>query len=240
MSSSLPLLLCAIALFATAGAQAPMPAPAPAPAPAPEPTSTSTTTTTTTTTATTTTSAVDATNATTAAAEPGSDIGAATPMPTPSTSTLASQTSARRWHDVALATVRKLAADPTVHARDLFHTSVAMWEAWRVFGGPGESILAPGASRPRSRAPAHSGPHSLAHFRFRFCDFILARQRSSAPSRLRTCRRVWRASTRRWRTPWRASSSGATRTSPALTRLRCVERALSWRAATRCPVSLVG
>ena len=46
---------------------------------------------------------------------------------------------------MVLSTIRALAADPTVHARDLFHASVAMWEAWRVVGGSnGTAVLADG------------------------------------------------------------------------------------------------
>ncbi len=40
---------------------------------------------------------------------------------------------ARLWNEALLAAIRKDYARPTVHARNLFHTSVAMYDAWAVF-----------------------------------------------------------------------------------------------------------
>lgn len=40
---------------------------------------------------------------------------------------------ARRWNEAALDAVRRDLPAPTVHARNLFHTSVAMWDAWAAF-----------------------------------------------------------------------------------------------------------
>jgi len=40
---------------------------------------------------------------------------------------------ARQWNEMLLASIRKDFARPTVHARNLFHTSIAMWDAWAVF-----------------------------------------------------------------------------------------------------------
>ena len=40
---------------------------------------------------------------------------------------------ARRWNDVLLEAIRNDFARPTVHARNLFHTSVAMWDAWAAY-----------------------------------------------------------------------------------------------------------
>lgn len=40
---------------------------------------------------------------------------------------------ARHWDEVALNAVRRDLPAPTVHARNLFHTSAAMWDAWAVF-----------------------------------------------------------------------------------------------------------
>ncbi len=40
---------------------------------------------------------------------------------------------ARRWNDVLLNAVRRDLPRPTVHARNLFHTSVAMWDAWAAY-----------------------------------------------------------------------------------------------------------
>lgn len=43
------------------------------------------------------------------------------------------QTVARQWNEELLEAIRHDLARPTVHARNLFHTSVAMWDAWAAF-----------------------------------------------------------------------------------------------------------
>jgi hypothetical protein len=40
---------------------------------------------------------------------------------------------ARRWNDLLLESIRNDRARPVVHARNLFHISAAMWDAWAVF-----------------------------------------------------------------------------------------------------------
>ena len=44
---------------------------------------------------------------------------------------------ARRWNEQALAAIRLDLPRPTVHARNLFHLSAAMWDAWKAYGGAG-------------------------------------------------------------------------------------------------------
>ncbi|TDD93829.1 FG-GAP-like repeat-containing protein [Flavobacterium cellulosilyticum] len=48
---------------------------------------------------------------------------------------------ARLWNETLLAAIRKDYARPTVHARNLFHTSVAMYDAWAVFDNEAETYL---------------------------------------------------------------------------------------------------
>jgi hypothetical protein len=40
---------------------------------------------------------------------------------------------ARVWDDVTLELIRQVVPAPTVHARNLFHTSAAMWDAWAAY-----------------------------------------------------------------------------------------------------------
>lgn len=40
---------------------------------------------------------------------------------------------ARKWNDVLLQAIRNDFARPTVHARNLFHASVAMYDSWAVY-----------------------------------------------------------------------------------------------------------
>jgi len=51
------------------------------------------------------------------------------------TTTLASaqQSVARQWDDTLLEAIRRDTPRPPVHARNLFHTSVAMYDAWAAF-----------------------------------------------------------------------------------------------------------
>ncbi|HKK40097.1 MAG TPA: FG-GAP-like repeat-containing protein, partial [Cryomorphaceae bacterium] len=40
---------------------------------------------------------------------------------------------ARQWNEMLLASIRKDFARPTMHARNLFHHSIAMWDVWSVY-----------------------------------------------------------------------------------------------------------
>jgi hypothetical protein len=40
---------------------------------------------------------------------------------------------ARRWDEASLDAIRRALPAPTIHARNLFHTSAAMWDAWAVY-----------------------------------------------------------------------------------------------------------
>ena len=43
------------------------------------------------------------------------------------------ETIARQWNEELLDAIRIDFARPTVHARNLFHTAIAMWDAWAVY-----------------------------------------------------------------------------------------------------------
>src|SRR5262245_7202953 len=51
------------------------------------------------------------------------------------------QSVARQWNEELLNAIRKDAARPTVHARNLWHTSVAMWDAWAAYDGVARTFL---------------------------------------------------------------------------------------------------
>src|SRR3954465_16033853 len=55
------------------------------------------------------------------------------PAPCPPKTPLAGMSVARRWDEVLLAAIRRALPNPPVHARNLFHTSVAMWDAWAAY-----------------------------------------------------------------------------------------------------------
>jgi len=48
---------------------------------------------------------------------------------------------AREWNEVLLEAIRNDFARPTVHARNLFHSSVAMYDAWAMFDETAETYL---------------------------------------------------------------------------------------------------
>ncbi|MEW6270917.1 MAG: FG-GAP-like repeat-containing protein [Thermodesulfobacteriota bacterium] len=51
------------------------------------------------------------------------------------------QSVARQWNEELLDAIRRDTPRPTVHARNLFHLSGAMWDAWRAYGGGGSPWL---------------------------------------------------------------------------------------------------
>jgi len=48
---------------------------------------------------------------------------------------------ARKWNEVLLEAIRNDFARPTVHARNLFHTAVAMYDAWAVYDTKAETFF---------------------------------------------------------------------------------------------------
>lgn len=48
---------------------------------------------------------------------------------------------AREWNEELLEAIRKDFARPTVHARNLFHSSVLMYDSWAVFDGTAETVF---------------------------------------------------------------------------------------------------
>src|SRR5438874_5695029 len=55
------------------------------------------------------------------------------PPPCPPAAYQATQSVARRWDDALLDGIRRALPNPPVHARNLFHVSVAMWYAWAAY-----------------------------------------------------------------------------------------------------------
>jgi len=54
---------------------------------------------------------------------------------------LFSQSIAREWNEEILNAIRNDFARPTVHARNLFHSSVLMYDAWAVFDANAETFF---------------------------------------------------------------------------------------------------
>lgn len=50
---------------------------------------------------------------------------------------------ARRWNELALGAIRRDLPRPTVHARNLHHLSVALWDAWAAYDSTRAGLIAP-------------------------------------------------------------------------------------------------
>jgi hypothetical protein len=77
---------------------------------------------------------------------------------------------ARRWNEQALAAIRRDLPRPTVHARNLFHLSAAMWDAWAAYETPrpgpvfvGERHTADDVAAARKAAISYAAYRVLEH-----------------------------------------------------------------------------
>ena len=57
------------------------------------------------------------------------------------TTTRAQHSEARQWNELLLDSIRKDFARPTVHARNLYHVSSAMWDAWATYDATAECVF---------------------------------------------------------------------------------------------------
>lgn len=64
------------------------------------------------------------------------------PEPVTQTADVRNPSVARVWNDALLDAIRKDLARPTVHARNLFHVSAAMYDAWSVYSDSSTAYLA--------------------------------------------------------------------------------------------------
>ena len=53
----------------------------------------------------------------------------------------AQHSEARQWNDILLDSIRHDLARPTVHARNLYHCSVAMWDAWATYDPTAKPVI---------------------------------------------------------------------------------------------------
>lgn len=60
---------------------------------------------------------------------------------TPSATAAPQHSEARQWNDVLLESIRNDLARPTVHARNLYHSSIAIWDAWATYDPVARPVL---------------------------------------------------------------------------------------------------
>ena len=72
----------------------------------------------------------------------GGGGGGGGPDPFVPTADTRSPSVSRQWNDILLNAIRDDFARPTIHARNLFHISAAMYDAWAVYDGTADNYLA--------------------------------------------------------------------------------------------------
>ena len=82
---------------------------------------------------------------------------------------------ARRWDEALLDAIRRALPNPPVHARNLFHTSAAMWDAWAAYDPHGVRLLRQGEAHARRTWPRPANEAiSYAAYRVLTARFIKA------------------------------------------------------------------
>lgn len=82
---------------------------------------------------------------------------------------------ARRWNEVLLDAIRRDLPAPTVHARNLYHTSAAMWDAWAAYDPNAIGVFVDEEHEASNREAARDEAISYAAFRIleaRYLDSI--------------------------------------------------------------------
>lgn len=72
---------------------------------------------------------------------------------------------AREWNEAALAAIRRDVPAPTIHARTLYHTSVAMWDAWAAYDPEAQGLVVDERATARDVAAARDVAMSVAAHR---------------------------------------------------------------------------
>lgn len=81
---------------------------------------------------------------------------------------------ARRWDEALLSAIRRALPAPTVHARNLFHTSVAMWDAWAAYDPTASGVFVTEKHRASNVAEAREEAMSYAAYRVLSSRYIKA------------------------------------------------------------------
>ena len=81
---------------------------------------------------------------------------------------------ARRWDEALLDAIRRALPNPPVHARNLFHTSVAMWDAWAAYDPTASGYIVKEKLSASNVAAARKEAISYAAYRVLTARFIKA------------------------------------------------------------------
>jgi hypothetical protein len=81
---------------------------------------------------------------------------------------------ARRWDEALLDAIRRALPNPPVHARNLFHTSVAMWDAWAAYDKTATGYIVREKVQSSNSAAARNEAISYAAYRVLSARFAKA------------------------------------------------------------------
>jgi hypothetical protein len=79
---------------------------------------------------------------------------------------------ARRWNEELLGAIRRALPAPTVHARNLFHTSAAMWDAWAAYDPTASGVFVTEKLSANDVASARDAAISYAAYRILSARYI--------------------------------------------------------------------
>ncbi|HEX9550750.1 MAG TPA: hypothetical protein VF971_06625, partial [Candidatus Limnocylindrales bacterium] len=79
---------------------------------------------------------------------------------------------ARRWDEALLDAIRRALPNPPVHARNLYHLSAAMWDAWATYDGTADGVLFSERHTASNLAAAREEAISYAAYRVLNARFI--------------------------------------------------------------------
>ena len=80
------------------------------------------------------------------------------------------QSVARQWAEEALAAIRIDLPRPPIHARNLFYTSVVMWDAWAAYDATADAVL--DKESPPSAAPEHDRAIAISFAAYRVLSHL--------------------------------------------------------------------
>jgi len=83
-------------------------------------------------------------------------------------------TVARHWNEALLDAIRRALPAPTIHARNLFHTSTAMWDAWAAFDTTASGYIVKEKARASDTPAARNEAISYAAYRVLNARYIKA------------------------------------------------------------------
>ena len=81
---------------------------------------------------------------------------------------------ARRWDEALLDAIRRALPAPTVHARNLYHTSAAMWDAWAAYDPVASGVFVKEKLSASNVAAARNEAISYAAYRLLSSRYIKA------------------------------------------------------------------